>query len=420
MKHLQAFHDRENLFAFYFLQEFRTDGRRFPGVLFRRFGPFLDSKTLRYGIVLYSSLRCREGREIQVVYLQRFYRAIAEAIKQKSYAELAYGCYAACMYSVRIGAPLEEIMPHARALRDSAYQLLYGAILSSEETFLLWCICEKVLWHLCRRFLFFDSCTRKEDLDEFATLTESLLSLDRNWPGWMRDSFEDVRMKLRFIHVMITLERKGAMETQLLKTAISDRFFDTWGWKDQTDEFHDARALSTDKQIIRRLTGALWAKFVDLLQHVEDSWAPSDKILSTIHSILHIVKQRPAAGSTTVPLRLDRFVNTAIDAFVLIGLVLCEWQKDRLAIESSELTSLWSLSSETRNGLAYLVEDQMIKDSALLDVFDDTCWTRVLGLESVGCDEDPVSLISAWLRICRHQNDQILLFQNGNFGCGRI
>jgi hypothetical protein len=235
---------------------------------------------------------------------------------------------------------------------------------------------------------------------------ESLLSLDRSWPQWIQDSFEDVRMKLRFIRLMITLESKGTVETQLLKMSIADRFFDMWGWKDGTDQSQEALALATDKLIIRRLSGALWGKFVDLLQHVDDSWALSDEILDTIRSIHHLVKQRPAAGSTTVPIRLNRFVDTAVDVFVFIGLLLCEWQRDGVAAELRELELLLSLSSATRDGLAYLMGDQIVQDHALLEAFDDVCWNRFLGLESTESDAGPLPFISAWLRICRGQTNK--------------
>lgn len=392
LKHLRAFHARKSLFAFVLLQEFRTDGRHFHGVVLRRFGPYLESKVVRYGVILCSLLKFGENKVEQLVNLQQFYGAMSETLSRKSYAEIAYGCFLVCLYNLRIDAPLPELLEHAHAFRLSTAHLQGSSTLSVEESLLLWCMWEKIMWNIGRKYLFHNANGTAEHVEKFIALTEEFLDENLNWRHWMHDSYVEVKLKMSFIRFVIGLDQSGTPESQMIKLSISKRFVKSW-------KRASGRGVlsTTDKLILRKLSRTLWSNLIALLEQiVHTGVALHEDFLGAIGSILAVVGERPdTEHSATTSSQLDIFLDTTLYVLVLVGLVLCELQRNLPKRgHDAEFALLASLFDVTRHRLcSTLSQAGQLEDCRILRSFDEASLDCYLQL-------DGATALSEWIRIC--------------------
>jgi hypothetical protein len=397
LKHLRAFHARKFLFAFVLLQEFRTDGRHFHGVVTRRFGQYLDSKVVRYGVILNSLLKFDESKTDQLAYLQQFYRAMSDSVERKSYAEVVYGCFSVCLYSIRTGAPLAELIAHAHAFRLSAGHFQSSAILSAEESLLLWCMWEKVLWNIGRKYYFDAANENTEYVEKFIDLGEEFLVENLSWPLWMRDAYIEIKLKLQFVRFIIWLDKCGTPESQSIKLSITNRFVKSW--KRTTISEHVVSA--TDKLILRKLSQALWSRLVVLLEQIVPGVPPlCEDLVGVIHSILSVVAECPETEHSAMIPQLKRFLETTVYVLILVGLVLCESQGNLPIREhEADFALLTSLFDVTRGQLrSALSKAGQLEDCAILQSFDEAsldCY-----LQHVGEGSGHAKALSEWIRIC--------------------
>jgi hypothetical protein len=95
---------RKYMFLFHEEESGGTDGHRLLECMFRRFGPNVSSKAVRYACVLYSgahlNFRFNGTPDVtqDLVYLDQIYKHARETISPDAYAELAYACYAVFKY----------------------------------------------------------------------------------------------------------------------------------------------------------------------------------------------------------------------------------------------------------------------------------------------------------------------------------
>jgi len=393
--HLRTFHARKSLFTFVRLQEFRTDGRHFQGVVVRRFGPWLTSKVVRYGMILCMLGRVGDTREEQLVYVNRFFKAMSDVLERRDHAEVLYGCYLICHYSIRSGASLHEVLSHASAFRLSALCFQDSFNLSTEESLLLWCMWEKSLWNAARKFLFHSSDQSLESLETFSDLATPFMAPDPNWPVWMQDSYADVDLKLQFIQFMIKLGRNATAECMQVKASISRRFKREW----KRIKSVEGQLVSTiDTLILRKLSNSLWSNLIKLLdQRLFDALSLSESTIGTIRSSLSVVahsspyQKYPRLENQ----RLERFFDSVVYALVLIGLLLSEWQGNVLLNNAADFALVGSLLDTARSYLHVITLH--LENPAIMTMFDEASLDCLL---QHGMHSKQVSALSEWTRIC--------------------
>lgn len=101
----------------------------------RRFGPHISSKLVRASVLVYSSFRKeRKLSYLGMQYLAQFYQSAKEAIDRESYVELAYACYAMCLYEMAYRRRFsEDFAKHANGFLISVQNMMDKCTLTAEE-----------------------------------------------------------------------------------------------------------------------------------------------------------------------------------------------------------------------------------------------------------------------------------------------
>jgi hypothetical protein len=323
-RHIHSLHEGKFLFTFALLQLSRTDGGRLEGALYRRFGPYVSSKPVRYGCILYSIFKAGDAADTNsyhLIYLDHFYRAMRDAIERQEFADVAYGCYTACMYSLKVRRPVAEIARHAEAFRLSVRLLKVSGASVDEETFLLECMWEKLLWHMGRQ-LFFKSNPTQECLNQLLHFAEPLLLSDyKGYPRWIRDSFSELEVKYQFLRFVMLLDLQCTPTSAELKQLIVKRFVRSWT---------TTQAPSRDRTTHRSLSRDIWSGLLTLLCYLEGqtSLGISCPPMEIITSIRLAVDRIPkSADSEMISYELWDLIDLGVCSMVLIGLVQNEFQK---------------------------------------------------------------------------------------------
>ena len=212
--HLRALRENQWLFGFSNLQRFRGDGHRLWECVFRRFGTNLSSKTVRYGCVLYSLYHLRHimpNDDLQMDYLDLFYKSTRDAVNHQEFADLVYGCFAGCMFALRTRRTFDEIEVHAQGFQLSVSGLTATYSLSAEEMFLLECMWEKMIWYMAQH-VFSEPSPTTAALRRLAQSSKPLFCTDyKEQPGWMQDSYCEVEVKIEFVKLAIPVGRRVGM-----------------------------------------------------------------------------------------------------------------------------------------------------------------------------------------------------------------
>jgi hypothetical protein len=103
--------------------------------LFRRFGPNLSAKAVRYSVVLLTARPIENV--ISLEYLSRCYAAMRDAGSRKAFLELVYACFALCIYGMKSSRPWEEISLHLKWFWHSMENVVRTTLLSTEERYWL-------------------------------------------------------------------------------------------------------------------------------------------------------------------------------------------------------------------------------------------------------------------------------------------
>jgi hypothetical protein len=322
-RHIQSLHEGKFLFTFALLQLSRTDGGRLEGALYRRFGPYVSSKSVRYGCILYSIFKAGDAVDSNsrhLIYLGHFYRAMQDAIQRQDVADVAYGCYTACMYSLKLRRPVAEIARHADAFRVSVRLLNISGASVNEETFLFECMWEKLLWHMGRQ-LFFKSKPTQECLNKLLQFAQPLLLSDyKAYPRWIQESFSELQVKYQFLRFVVVLDLKDTPASAELKQSIVKRFIRSWT---------GPQTPSKDRTVLRRLSRDIWSGLLTLLCYIEEK-TPLDigcTPMEIITSIRLSIDQIPKPDdSEMIQYELWDLIDLGVCSLVLIGLVLIEFQ----------------------------------------------------------------------------------------------
>jgi hypothetical protein len=105
--------------------------------MFRRFGPTLSSKPVRYAVLLYAlsyqryttpSIDCQ-----RLLYLDQFYRSTRDAITSNAYADVMYACYSVCAHGLIAGQAVGELLKHFDGFLLSFQKLKGSSTLTAEE-----------------------------------------------------------------------------------------------------------------------------------------------------------------------------------------------------------------------------------------------------------------------------------------------
>jgi hypothetical protein len=103
--------------------------------LFRRFGPNLSARAVRYSVVL---LTARPIENIvSLEYLGRCYSAMRDAGSRKAFLELVYACFALGIYGMKSSQPWEEISLHIKWFWRSMENVVRISRLTTEERYWL-------------------------------------------------------------------------------------------------------------------------------------------------------------------------------------------------------------------------------------------------------------------------------------------
>jgi hypothetical protein len=257
-----------------------------------------------------------------LLYLGMFYRSMREAIELQAFADVAYGCYTACMYGLKVHRPFAEIAEHANAFRLSVRLLKSSGTPVDEETFLLECMWEKLLWHMGRQLLF-ESILAKESLAQVLEFSQPLCLSDYSKHSiWIQDAFSELEVKFQFLRFIVSLDLLGTSSSRELKQSIVTRFLRSWG--------QSQPLLVHDKALIRKLSRNLWSALLALLfwcagqSTFESRPYTSDFpwiIISSIHLAVDLI---PTDNSGSLSHDLRDVTELGINCLVLIGLVVSE------------------------------------------------------------------------------------------------
>lgn len=103
--------------------------------IFRRFGPNLSAKAVRYSVVLLTARPIENI--ISLEYLSRCYAAMRDACSRKAFLELVYACFALCTYGMKSSRPWEEISLHLKVFWHSMENVVKNIQLTTEERYWL-------------------------------------------------------------------------------------------------------------------------------------------------------------------------------------------------------------------------------------------------------------------------------------------
>lgn len=320
--YIHSLRDRDYLFGFANLQSYRQDGRRLWGVVLRRFGTALSSKPVRYGCVLYSLFKHEliTGCEVRHLYLDQFYKCTRQAISNESFPELVYGCFAGCMYALRVTKDIEEIVQHTKGFRISVFNLKASDGIAEEEELLFECMWEKMSWYL-GLLLLFESPTRKQ----FGFLKEGTQPLfrpgSRAQTGWIQESYFELTVKRKFIQLSIWLHHYPITDSQKVKESL---------WKRFSRDI--VSPSSYDTLNLRRLKLKLWSKLIDFIFYRFGGISPQSSgstgyTISILISIRSLIEHIPNLNEDK-RLSVESVLDLLIYCLSFIGLNMREVQQN--------------------------------------------------------------------------------------------
>ena len=324
--HIQSLRNRDFLFRFKLLQFSRGDGLRMADNIFRRFGSNLSSKPIRYGAILYSLFKFKEtasDSQIHVVYRNEFYKAVRDAIKREAFPELVYGCYAGCLYSLRVNRNVGEIMEHAKGFWLSVSHLKGSSDFVGEEQFFLECMWEKLLWVMTRELLFTNAAPAVVYLNQLVDFAQPLFSSDcKHQATWIQESFVEVQVKLQFIRLVATLDLNGTANSVDLKSSLMKKFL---RWVKTSPDSWDDPTSRYNKVALRNRSRKLWSELLTLLSCLivpADRVSYIDQVISSIHSTIDLIQDLDCEWLPT------ELRDSAISSLALMGMVVSELQLD--------------------------------------------------------------------------------------------
>lgn len=310
-KHLQALRQGQWLFGFTNLQRFRTDSHRLWHNVFRRFDPNISARSVRSACILYSLYHHGEmvanGEPEIDRYLHEFYKAAQRAIGQQDYAELVYGCFATCMYSIRTKRSFDEILHHADGFRLSVMGFVAVDVVDIEEKFLLECMWEKVVWYIVR--LVTNLLAPQVDLYPRLEGYCHPLSLG-NYIEWMENAYCEIKAKLDFAKVLLRIAQvaKGELDPDRMIQSLAARFY-------------KAMLMSPTGRPIRwsgtqdLFTSSTIAKFWSLLCGLVGSMLQNDGAESTsraVFSVLDVINLMESRQAEVVEISLFTLILTGL------------------------------------------------------------------------------------------------------------
>jgi hypothetical protein len=406
--HIRSLRNREFLFGFTNLQYSRKDGRRLWELVLRRFGSNLSSKPLRYACILYSlfknGLMAFDGTQV-LLYLDQFYKSTREAVEHENYPDLVYGCFAGCMYVLRVRPRLQEITHHAKAFQISVHRMAVISVVTEEELFLLECMWEKMMWYAAKHLLFEPS-TKAESLNLLAELAQPLFpSADKAQPSWIQESYSELKLKRQLVQFIVYLEQCSVVDAGKIKWSLYRRFR-----RDQELFGTQIKTLSSasccHQHLIHTLSRKLWSELFNFLfdEFVGTPFQPlniNQSTISRIFSIHSIVELIPKLEDECLEEDTRNALDLAIYCLSLIGLTISESQHD------------WTLGRFLRQGmLSVLVFDltraHLVRclncsggwEIAFLSSFDRVCLQLSLGAQSAIMLEKLQLVLSLWIEIC--------------------
>jgi hypothetical protein len=308
------------------------------------------------------------------------------AIERKDFGDVAYGCFIACLYALKVRRPFDEIAGHAKGFRIVVYQLK-GTIVD-EETFLLECMWEKLLWHMGRQ-LFFQSTPTIDCLHQLAEFAYPLsLSDYKSHAVWIQDSFQELELKMFFMRFLVSLDLQGTLESGQLKKVIVKQF-----WKDWT---RGSTTLPNRTQI-RRVMRSLWSGLLRLLCDLTQNPLVSPAVLdNTISSLYLAIDSIPEHDDITSTVEVQDLIDLARSCLFLIGLVVCEVEPMNASSIPCSGASLIVGFLSTRLRLENLPNGV---NKELLSSFDTACCK----LASIGREYEQMEMsraVTAWVSIC--------------------
>ena len=171
--------------------------------LFRRFGPYLSSKAVRYAVILFSdSLQgFRFGRLEELRYQSQFFKYTLNAINGNAYAELAYACFAVCMYEIQSEKPVDEIAKHYMGFLLAFTNLAHVSATPLDDLLQLKFMSYSVFHFLVVKFLSqrdYAEILKTEQLFEASGLMELLRRTidlgNASDHGWVQEMHDELRL----------------------------------------------------------------------------------------------------------------------------------------------------------------------------------------------------------------------------------
>jgi len=327
--HLRSVRDGKILFGFVSFQLSRVDGGRLSHIVLRRFGGTISSKPIRYGCILYSmykNLAPMPDENSSLIYLTEFYRSTRAAIDQEAYADLVYGCFAGCMYLLRIGTQFEEIIFHMRAFQTCVTRLLETSVLDNEEMLLLECMWEKTLWYAAKQFLV-DS-TSPAIGNQLVSMSQPLSALPLgDQPRWIREAYSEIRIKLQFVHLIALADTSRDLNVgRRLKESLTKRFYNTRIANKRWSPRHWISADSRVNILSQPLWSAFFAFLTELKVHPDSLGSGATETIVSLHTTVDFILDMEITESTYDEYR--ETIDLAIYSLVLVGLTTIELLHD--------------------------------------------------------------------------------------------
>lgn len=288
--------------------------------VFRRFGPHLSSKPVRYGCILYSLHRnaVASHDERHMVYLDQFYKAVREAIDRNAFADIVYGCYAGCLYSLRVNKPFKEIVQHAEGFRTSVGFLTPSSGPVCEETFFLECLWEKLVWVMTRALL--KTTASVESWNILAEFAQPLGLSDYNdQPKWVHEALADIKLKLQFIRFVVALTLDGSSTAIAVKMALWRRFLP---WVKKPPDGRGNTGSHCNRFLLHNLSRNLWSELLTLLSSLMIApLAHVSEINLNLSFISTIVDCIPISNPASPSTEFQDLNEMSIISLVLVGMV---------------------------------------------------------------------------------------------------
>jgi len=338
--HLRSVRDGKILFGFASFQLSRVDGGRLSHIVLRRFGGSISSKPVRYGCILYSmykNLTLVADETSRLTYLTEFYKSTRAAIDREAYADLVYGCFAGCMYLLRIGKQFEEIIHHVRSFQTCVTRLLEISVLDNEEMLLLECMWEKLLWYTAKQFLV-DS-TSPTVGNQLVSMSKPLLPLPfGDQPTWIHEAYSEIRIKLQFVRLIALADTSKDLNVGgRLKESLTKRFFNTHIANKKSPIY----LIPADSRV-NSVSRPLWSAFFTFLTELKAGSEPFrpgtiESIIVSVHTTIELILNMETTESTSDEYRES--IDLAIYSLVLVGLTTVELLHDSKRITLRNVSS---------------------------------------------------------------------------------